>query len=354
LNSIPALLDSDRVLLLAPHPDDETLGAGVALQQAKAAGASIRVVFATAGEANPWPQRWIERRWHLDASDRQRWGARRSEEARQALRRLGIDPAVASFLGWPDGGIDRLLVSDGDRTIAQLVSILAEFRPTRILLPSIRDQHPDHSALNLITRAALLGLNAQLDPLLLEFLLHADRRARAAQNWSQADTDTALPAIKLAALEAHATQLRLNRAWLLGRARSPEAFTLAKPLSRETTPEPVGESTIALSRIDPDRPRMQFSAGHPSARRSRLSLLLACVSPGHVDVWRCAIGRDASDIALTDCANGAILGSVDYLRDGSRIQLTLPRRLPGQLWYARFARPRRRLQVIERDPWQIL
>jgi hypothetical protein len=87
--------------------------------------------------------------------------------------------------------------------------------------------------------------------------------------------------------------------------------------------------------------------------------LLAGISPGHVDLWRCTILRNPTntsteDIALVDCANGASLGIVDYLREGSSVLLTLPRELPGQQLYARFERPRSRLQVIDRDVWQTL
>jgi LmbE family N-acetylglucosaminyl deacetylase len=346
-------------MVLAPHPDDETLGAGIALQQANAAGAAVQVVFATAGEANPWPQRWIERRWHLDANDRQRWGARRSDEARAALSRLGLPEGTAAFLGWPDGGILPMLMDDGDRPIAQLASLLAEFRPTRMILPSIRDHHPDHSAFNMIARAALLGLGDLRNPLLLEFLLHARRSARSAQEWRQSASDDALPATKLSALEAHQTQLRLNRGWLLRRARAPEAFGLATLSPPQRAGEIVGAAAIARPPIDGGRTRLQLDANHPAAQRSRLGVLLAGISPGRVDLWRCAIARkpaspDPEGITLSDCANGALLGPVDFSREGSRVLLTLPRELPGQLQYARFERPRRRLQVIDRDVWETL
>ena len=343
-------------MVLAPHPDDETLGAGIVLQQASAAGAAVRVVFATAGEANPWPQRWIERRWHLDASDRQRWGARRSDEARQALSQLGIDPAATVFLGWPDGGIENLLIADGDQASARIAAQIDAFRPTRIVLPCIRDRHPDHWALNLLTRAALLG-QAGCAPLLLEFLVHAGGAARAALEIGQAPPDVVqLTATKLAALEAHQTQLRLNRGWLLRRARAPEAFALTTPASSENANGLVRDSAIALSSSDPDRTHLRLDANHPAARRSRLGLLLAGVSPGHVDLWRCAIARsranpDSAQITLTDCANGTLLGHADYRHEGTRALLTLPHKLPGQLLYARFTRPRHWLQVVDRDSW---
>ena len=41
--------DKDKVLVIAPHPDDEALGAGGILQSAKAANAEVRVVYLTNG-----------------------------------------------------------------------------------------------------------------------------------------------------------------------------------------------------------------------------------------------------------------------------------------------------------------
>ncbi|MCB1569830.1 MAG: PIG-L family deacetylase, partial [Xanthomonadales bacterium] len=55
------LRDSDRLLVVVPHPDDETLATGGLIQRALLAGAALRVVFATDGDNNPWPQRWLER-----------------------------------------------------------------------------------------------------------------------------------------------------------------------------------------------------------------------------------------------------------------------------------------------------
>lgn len=348
MNTIPELLESDRVMVLAPHPDDETLAAGIVLQQASAVGAAVQVVFATAGEANPWPQRWIERRWHLDASDRQRWGARRSEEARQALRRLGIDPSAAVFLGWQDGGIVDLLIADGDRASGQLAALIAAFRPTRIVLPCIRDRHPDHWALHLLTRAALLGLGDS--PLLLTFLVHAHEAVHAALEYRQLPAEPAQLTTKLAALDAHQTQLRLSRGWLQHRARSPETFALTTRDGRPNAAVMPAGSGIRLLPSDGGRAQLLLDATHPAARPSGLSLLLASVSPGHVDLWRCASDR-AGVIALTDCRKRTRLGEIAQVRDGKQLRLTLPCPLPGTLWYARFARSRRWLQVIDRDMW---
>ncbi|HWN81625.1 MAG TPA: PIG-L family deacetylase, partial [Candidatus Udaeobacter sp.] len=117
---------SDRILLLAPHPDDETLAVGGLLQQAVQAGARVRVVYVTDGENNPWAQRANERRWTIGAADRLRWCVRRRAEALAALAVLGIEPEHAVFLGFPDQRLtDRLLAGDlalGNRLVQELAS----------------------------------------------------------------------------------------------------------------------------------------------------------------------------------------------------------------------------------------
>src|SRR5229473_1437708 len=100
--------DWKRVMVLAPHPDDETLVTGGLLQQAVAAGAAVRVIFATDGDNNPWPQRVIERRWRITPADRARWGTRRRGEALAALTCLGVPTESAVFLGYPDQGLTRI------------------------------------------------------------------------------------------------------------------------------------------------------------------------------------------------------------------------------------------------------
>src|SRR4051812_14363692 len=100
----------DRVLVIAPHPDDESIATGGLLQAVQAAGAALRLIVLTDGDNNPWPQRWIEKRWHIGPTERARWGARRRTEAHAALRVLGIDAGVVRFLGLPDLGVTDLLM----------------------------------------------------------------------------------------------------------------------------------------------------------------------------------------------------------------------------------------------------
>ena len=76
---------SSRILILAPHPDDEALAVGGLLQRAIRMRAEIHLLFVTDGENNPWAQRATERRWRIAAADQERLRTRRRSEALASL-----------------------------------------------------------------------------------------------------------------------------------------------------------------------------------------------------------------------------------------------------------------------------
>ena len=75
-SGLPAFSAQTRLLMVAPHPDDETIATGLLIQQVLAAGGEVRILLLTAGDNNPWPQRWLERRVWIGAADRQRCDSR--------------------------------------------------------------------------------------------------------------------------------------------------------------------------------------------------------------------------------------------------------------------------------------
>ncbi|MEP7015671.1 MAG: PIG-L family deacetylase [Verrucomicrobiota bacterium] len=215
------MLTSDsRVMLIAPHPDDESLACSVILQRAVRAGSSIRIVYATDGDNNPWPQRLFERKWRIDASDRKRWGKLRRSEASAALRMLGVHANHTQFLALPDQGLTNLLRTDCKSTLELLAAIIRNCSPTHLLVPSISDTHPDHSALAVMLRLVLAEI---FEPGLstLSYAVHGKSEAffgRAEpllQSQSEAEK-------KLGAILCHKTQIKLSRKRFLGYAHRPE------------------------------------------------------------------------------------------------------------------------------------
>lgn len=116
----PALLRGERLLVLAPHPDDEVIGCGGLVALHLREGRAVRVVVATDGA--------------------QAGSAEiRMEESRRALDVLGSGTEL-TFLGLPDRGLD-------DAIAPRLREELLAFRPDLILVPSPIEIHPDHFAL---------------------------------------------------------------------------------------------------------------------------------------------------------------------------------------------------------------
>jgi len=217
--------DSDsRLMLIAPHPDDESLACGVALQWAVRAGAAIRVAYATDGEDNPWPQRVLERKWRLNDADRKRWGKLRRTEALAALSVLGVKASAACFLGLPDQKLTALLSRDCRFVLERLASMISQWGPTHLIFPSHFDRHPDHSAVAVMVQLILpeLVLNG-ITTSAWTYAVHGNSRAFLGRAEPMQSSDPE-QLIKLQAIRCHATQLRLSRRRFLGYVRRPEFF----------------------------------------------------------------------------------------------------------------------------------
>ncbi|HSP33387.1 MAG TPA: PIG-L deacetylase family protein [Thermoanaerobaculia bacterium] len=212
-------LPFERTLVLAPHPDDESIGAGGLLAHIAHSGGDVRVVFLTNGDNNPWPQRAYRRRWRIDARDRVAWGRLRRREARRALRILGISANHAAFLDLPDDGLATVLRRDRDRLVGPVAKIVAEFRPTLLIVPSLDDFHADHRATH---RAALRALfpHDMPKPLVLGYVVHGKHRGATRRiEVCPADREK-----KRGAIGCHLTQLVLSRKRFLEYAARQEEF----------------------------------------------------------------------------------------------------------------------------------
>ncbi|RAP56326.1 PIG-L family deacetylase [Oleiagrimonas sp. MCCC 1A03011] len=211
-------------LLVAPHPDDEVLAAGGLLQRAARHGGRIRIWQLSDGENNPWPQRWLERRVRIDAACRSRWGARRCEESRAGLARLGLPASVVERWHWPDLGFSEGLATAPERWIEPLTEALHALRPDVLVLPSIADRHPDHGTAHVLLRLALY--RAGLQPLALEYVFHGSVPGKPDV---RLDLDAEERAVKRAAILEHRSQTALSRGRMLACVNAPETFVCSKP-----------------------------------------------------------------------------------------------------------------------------
>ncbi len=124
-------LTAARILVLAAHPDDESLGAGGTLAANAGRAEAIRVWIATDGTGQEG----------VSPEGREEYGARRREEANRAAGLLGLDPP--RFGGLEDGALSR-----DPRGLDEAIREQMEgFRPDLVLCPSPAELHPDHRAL---------------------------------------------------------------------------------------------------------------------------------------------------------------------------------------------------------------
>src|SRR5690606_38288777 len=95
-----------RWLVIAPHCDDEILGAGGLLHTAVQAGCAVRVVLLTNGDGyNRTALRGQSRRLRLTPDQYIEFAYLRQRETLAALGVLGISPAEVVFCGYPDRGL---------------------------------------------------------------------------------------------------------------------------------------------------------------------------------------------------------------------------------------------------------
>jgi LmbE family N-acetylglucosaminyl deacetylase len=317
---IPTFDSSSRLMLFAPHPDDESLACGIVIQNAVRAGAAVRVVYVTDGENNPWPQRLLERKWRLNAADRKRWGKLRRVEALAALNVLGVRGSDARFLALPDQGLTALLIHDCRFTLERFAAIIRDWSPTHLLVPSIADMHPDHSALAVMLRLILPEFFSDEPQMSVwRYAVHGKSSAffdRAQQNL-QSQNETA---IKLRAIRCHKTQIKLSRRRFFAYADRPER--LLRLGSRE--PTIVDGSIRSISRqphalhldlrfsvksihfSDP----LLFLFGHDTAKTLRCITMLVPVRSGRIEMR--AVGSEQR------------IGAAQYRRNGFGGVLTIP------------------------------
>jgi LmbE family N-acetylglucosaminyl deacetylase len=196
------LSPTDRIMILAPHPDDEVIATGGIIQQALKQGLPVHVVFYTYGDNNEWAFTVYRDHPVLMPKAMQGMGMIRHGEALRADAVLGLSPTNLTFLGYPDFGtliiwnahwgaappfrsmLTRVTAVPytnacrcgapykGEEILSDLKSVIREFKPTKIFLSHPGDHNPDHRSLYLFTRVALWDMEKELQPEIVPFLVH--------------------------------------------------------------------------------------------------------------------------------------------------------------------------------------
>ena len=202
----PFITKNTRLMVVSPHPDDETLAAGGLIQRVLRLGGSVKVVFMTSGDGFPEGVEKETRIARPNAQDYRNYGKLRKREARQALRVLGLKRQDVVFLNFPDGALrnllqkhwfdrnpyfrspftledrpeadDRLLPDiefNGEDVKREIEKLLLEFHPSLIAMADPRDRHPDHCSTYFFVSKSLKAYRKNyptVDPKIFTFLVH--------------------------------------------------------------------------------------------------------------------------------------------------------------------------------------
>ena len=316
----PSLSERDRVLVLASHPDDETLTIGGLLQKAIAAGAAVRILFITNGDNNPWPQRAIERRWRITASDRARWGEQRRKEARAALACLGAPSDCSYFLGYPDQGLTDLLLANDESLPRRLAAEIAVWRPTLLVSPHAADRHPDHNALSLFLSQAIARLGATApDFVEIRYVVHAHPTSISPDVLHL----LLLPheqETKRQAILCHVSQMALSRRRFLAFATETEHFFPSHRAATRDDHHPVRQAEIRDTAIHLEiTSRSSLSAFGPRT----LYLAVEDRHDGRV-VLAAALPRHSAKSDVYDVVSGAVVAQASFSRISNGRTVTVP------------------------------
>lgn len=130
---------TERILILAPHPDDEIVACGVAAWRLYQQGAQVFVRWLTDGVI-PLDDMWL---W--DRRRRPAQAVRRLAQGRQAVAMMGAQ------LLEPDPNLPaRGLWRQMDAVAKSIQADIAAHAPTQIWVPAYEGGNPDHDALNAI------------------------------------------------------------------------------------------------------------------------------------------------------------------------------------------------------------
>jgi LmbE family N-acetylglucosaminyl deacetylase len=274
------------LLVFAPHPDDESVGAGGIIQQAVGAGKTVRVVFITSGDGYPQAMAAHLKRpvAELRAADFVNLASARQLEAVEAASILGLRASDLIFLGYPDGALPDVYANESPSGIespftklrstygpavadyhtsthgqpapytrrslvADATEVLRDSEPAQIYVTDQADTHADHQAtFNVVTEAAAnVGYSGER----LTMVIHSGSveswpwpgGATASSGYEPHAVDgTTYPmgvswpppvrvpltaaqcAVKLKAIAAHASQCTVDRDYLESFVKAEELF----------------------------------------------------------------------------------------------------------------------------------
>jgi N-acetyl-1-D-myo-inositol-2-amino-2-deoxy-alpha-D-glucopyranoside deacetylase len=286
IKNFETINSNDRILILAPHPDDEAISSSGIIQKALSAGARIKIVYLTNGEYNQESYLIYEKKPLILKSQFVGLGKIRIDEAVRAMDILGLKKEDLIFLGYPDFGTMDIFTEYWDKSkpysnilerissvpyneckspgapyigqsiLSDIEDILKDFKPSKIIVSSPIDLNRDHQALYLFLRVALWDLKQDIgNPQFYSYLVHAkgwplpkglhiDNMLEipsaiqgVGEEWINSFLSTKEIENKNKTVDQYASQIKYNPSFLISFVRKNELFSVFKDIEIDKNKE---------------------------------------------------------------------------------------------------------------------
>ena len=294
-----------RVLVFAPHCDDETLGVGGLIKTLSSAGTPVRTVFFTNGDGFRIAAQFHLKKLNLGPSDYLAFGEARQKEALAASAFLGQTTPDVRFLGFPDQGLLAMLVASGqnpdpfiptttksdivpysnaaatglshvrEHVVASVQKELAAFKPSDVYVTHPLDDHSDHAASPVFLQMAIdRGVkNGEFQrPRIHWYLIHrgdwplpqgehTDRWlvpptaiAESGTQWQSHSLTPIEMNAKRSALQSYASQMNVMQRMLMSFLRKNEIITAGDSHNStdQASIEPIGDNVARFANPSAD------------------------------------------------------------------------------------------------------
>jgi LmbE family N-acetylglucosaminyl deacetylase len=338
---LEAFKKGERVLILAPHPDDEAIACAGVIQEALSSQAKVKVALLTNGEHNEFAFIVYEKRITFRKNEFIHMGDVRRQESIKAMSVLGLKSEDLIFLGYPDFGTFSIFakywsqerpyrswltrISDvpydeavspgaeylGENILKDLEQVILEYKPDKIFVSHPFDVNVDHKSLYLFLQVALADLKGKFpSPKVYPYLVHhrgwplprhyhpklklgpPKGMSESGIQWFRFELSPEQQDKKHKAILCYKSQTESSAFYLLAFARSNELFGEYPVVNLGSQPRALGKNTffLGLSRFfqvpgpedDPAGNNIDIDLGQVTYGLSGESLLVKISKPQHL------------------------------------------------------------------------